>query len=152
LPGAVDRSTVTDLTAFVDGIVHEPTQTEGHGVDLTVTEVYEVTGPGRVDFGGGELEPADLDPHDRQYRNEDDDYEWWHLDAGQYLLAYNESLALPDDSVATVQSCDAVRARGAFHPTLRVESLDHVPLSVGGAGLRLKENARVSTLTDVEEA
>ena len=42
---------MTDLTAFVDGIVHEPTQTEGRGLDLTVTEVYEVTDPGRVDFG-----------------------------------------------------------------------------------------------------
>ncbi|PSP53678.1 dCTP deaminase, partial [Halobacteriales archaeon QH_3_68_24] len=38
---------MTDLTAFVDGIVHEPTQTEGRGLDLTVTEVHEVTGPGR---------------------------------------------------------------------------------------------------------
>jgi hypothetical protein len=143
---------MTDITPFVDDIVHEPTQTEGRGIDLTVTEIYEVAEPGRVDFGGGELEPAGLDPHDRQYRNEGDDYEWWHLDAGQYLLEYNESLALPEGSVATVQTRDAVRARGAFHPTLRVETIDHVPLSVGGAGLRLKENARVSTLTGVDQA
>jgi deoxycytidine triphosphate deaminase len=141
-----------DLTAFVDDIVHEPTQTEGRGVDLTVTEVSEVASPGRVDFGGGELEPAGLERHERQYRNEDDDYEWWSLDAGQYLVAYNESLALPEDVVATVQTRDAVRARGAFHPTLRVQTLDHVPLSVGGAGLRLKENARVSTLTGIEQS
>jgi len=143
---------MTDLTAFVDGIVHEPTQTEGRGVDVTVTEVYEVTGPGRVDFGGGELEPADFEPHDRQYRNEGDDYEWWHLDAGQYLLEYNESLALPAELVATVQTRDAVRARGAFHPTVRVRDLGRIPLSVGGAGLRLKQNARVSTVVGVERA
>ncbi|MFB6152052.1 MAG: dCTP deaminase [Haloarculaceae archaeon] len=142
---------MTDLTAFVDDIVHEPTQTEGTGLDLTVTEVYEVSDPGRVDFGGGELEPAVLDPHDRQYRNEDDDYEWWHLDAGQYLVEYNESLSLPTGTVATVQTRDAVRARGAFHPTLRVRDLERVPLSVGGAGLRIKENARVSTVVGVEQ-
>ena len=141
---------MADLTAFVEDIVHEPTQTEGPGLDLTVTEVSEVTGPGRVDFGGGELEPADLEPHDRQYRNEDDDYEWWHLDAGRYLLEYNESLALPEDLVAIVQVRDALRERGAFHPTLRVAELGSVPLSVGGAGIRLKENARVSTVVDVE--
>ncbi|QLH77114.1 dCTP deaminase [Halosimplex rubrum] len=141
---------MTDLTAFVDGIVHEPTQTEGRGLDLTVAEVYEVAEPGRVDFGGGELEAADLDPHDRQYRDEDDDYEWWHLDAGQYLIEYNESLSVPEDSVARVQTRDAVVARGAFHPTLALSSLAHVPLSVGGAGLRLKENARVSTVVGVE--
>jgi deoxycytidine triphosphate deaminase len=143
---------MTDLTAFVDGIVHEPTQTEGRGLDLTVTEVYEVTEPGRVDFGGGELDSAEVEPHDRHYRNEDDDYQWWGLSAGQYLLAYNESLAVPEETVATIQTRDAVRARGAFHPTLRTQSLDRVPLSVGGAGLKLKENARVSTLVGVERA
>jgi deoxycytidine triphosphate deaminase len=143
---------MTDLAAFVDGIVHEPTQTGGRGLDLTVTEVSEVTEPGRVDFGGGELEPAGTEPHDRHYRTEDDDYQWWDLSAGQYLLAYNESLALPDDVVATIQTRDAVRARGAFHPTLSTRRLDRVPLSVGGAGLKLKENARVSTLVGVERA
>jgi deoxycytidine triphosphate deaminase len=141
---------MTDLTAFVDGVVHEPTQTEGRGLDLTVAEVYEVTQPGRVDFGGGELEAAALDSHDRQYRDEDDDYQWWHLDEGQYLLEYNETLGLPEDLLAVVQTRDAVRERGAFHPTLRTRSLDRVPLSVGGAGLGLKENARVSTVVGVE--
>ena len=139
-----------DLTQFVDGIVHEPTQTEGRGLDLTVADVYEIDAPGRVDFGGGELEAADLDPHERTLRNPEDDYEWWHLDAGQYLLEYNESLALPDDMVATIQVRDAVRERGGSHPTLALAELGHVPLSVGGAGLRLKENARVSTLTEIE--
>lgn len=142
---------MTDLTAFVDGIVHEPTQTEGRGLDLTVTEVYEVTTPGRVDFGGGELEAADLTPHDRQYRTEDDDYEWWQLDAGQYLIEYNETLELPAETVATVQTRDELLARGAFHPTLDVAELDRIPLSVGGEGIRLKENARVSTVLGVEQ-
>jgi len=139
-----------DLTQFVDGIVHEPTQTEGRGLDLTVTEIYEIDGPGRVDFGGGELADADLEPHNRTLRNPDDDYEWWHLDAGQYLIEYNESLALPEDMVGTIQVRDAVRERGGSHPTLSVADLGHVPLSVGGAGLRVKENARVSTVTGVE--
>ena len=33
-----------------------------------------------------------------------------------------------------------------FHPTLFVRELEGVPLSVPTGGLRLKENARVSTL------
>jgi len=36
--------------------------------------------------------------------------------------------------------------RGATHPTLHVESLPRLPLTVGGAGLKLKANARVSTI------
>jgi deoxycytidine triphosphate deaminase len=135
-----------DLVQYLDGIVHEPTQTEGPGVDLTVAAVHRVASAGRVDFGGGELEPAALDPVETERRHAADDYGWWGLGAGQYLLEYNESLSAPDDVSLALQTRDAVRARGAYHPTLFVDSLDAVPLSVGGAGLRLKENARVSTL------
>jgi deoxycytidine triphosphate deaminase len=131
-----------------DGIVYEPTQTEGRGVDLTVAAVHEVTAPGRVDFGGGELDSAEMESHESAKRNPDDDYEWWTLDAGQYLLEYNESVAV-DDATLTIQTRDELLTRGAFHPTLHVETLDPVPLSVGGAGLKLKENARVSTVVDV---
>lgn len=141
----------TDLTAFVDGIVHEPTQTEESGFDLTVSEIYEITAPGRVDFGGGELEPADIEPHPTATRNPDDDYEWWTLDAGQYLIEYNETLSPPDGVSLVVQTRDEILARGAFHPTLRTQELGRVPLSVGGAGLKCKENARVSTLRGIEQ-
>lgn len=139
-----------DLTTVVEDIVHEPTQAEGHGLDLTVGDVYEVTAPGRVDFGGGELEPAETDPHPSEKRNADDDYEWWTLDAGQYVLEYNETLAPPENVALVVQTRDELLARGAFHPTLSVQELDRVPLSVGGAGLKLKENARVSTVVGTE--
>ena len=139
----------TDLARHVEGIVHQATQVHEGGLDLTVAEVYEVDGPGRVDFGGGELEAADLDPHERTWRDEDDDYQWWHLDSGQYLIEYNESIA--GDARLTLQTRDELLARGAFHPTLAVVELDRVPLAVGGAGLRLKENARVSTVVDAEQ-
>ena len=142
--------TATDLTAFVDGIVHEPTQTEGRGVDLTVSDIYEITAPGRVDFGGGELAAADSDPHPSAKRDPDDDYEWWTLDAGQYLIAYNETLSPPEDVTLLVQTRDELLARGAFHPTLHTQEPGRVPLSVGGAGLKLKENARVSTIQRAE--
>ena len=134
------------LTAFVDGIVHEPTQTEGRGLDLTVAAVHRVAEPGRVDFGGGELEAAELEPVETELRNPDDDYGWWNLEAGRYLLEYNESLSPPEDVAFRLQTREALLARGASHPTLYVDALNPVPLSVGGAGLRLKENARVSTL------
>ena len=64
-----------DYAQFIDGLLHEPTRTEGRRLDLTAAEVYEVTGPGRVDFGGGELEPADAEPCPSQKRTEDDDDE-----------------------------------------------------------------------------
>jgi hypothetical protein len=137
---------MSDLVDAVEGIVHEPTQVrDDGGVDLTVTEVYEVTTPGRVDFGGGELDPAALTPHGRVWRDEADDYEWWHLDAGTYLVEYNESLS----GAALLQPRTEVVERGGSHPALRVTELPTVPLTVAGAGLRIKENARVSTLLPV---
>ena len=139
---------MTGIADAFEGIVHGPTQTEGAGLDLTVAAIEEVTAPGRIDFGGGELEPAETEPVETQLRDPDDDYAWWHLEAGQYLLSYNESVV--DDARATVQTRDELLARGAFHPTLAVTSLEGIPISVGGTGLRVKENARVSTVVDVE--
>ncbi|WP_433629785.1 dCTP deaminase [Halomicrococcus sp. NG-SE-24] len=139
----------SDLTTLVDGLLHDETQVTERGLDLTVNEVYVVDDAGRVDFGGGELEDATLSPHEKQWRNEDDDYQWWRLDGGQYLVEYNESLRV--DRPLQVQTRDELLARGAFHPSLRVTSLDRVPLAVPPGGLRLKENARVSTLLPPED-
>lgn len=136
------------LVDAVAGIVHEPTQTEGRGVDLTLAAVYEVTEPGRVDFGGGELEDAGVDRLETERRNADDTYGWWNLEAGRYLVEYNESLDPGPDQSFVVQTRREIRVRGAFHPTLHVSALSPVPLVVGGAGIRLKENARVSTVIE----
>lgn len=135
-----------NITSFVEGTIHEETQARGDEFDLTVNEVYEVIGKGRVDFGGGELEEAELIPHEKKKRNPDDDYKWWNLSSGQYLIEYNEELNNPDNRIFRVQTRDEVLARGAFHPTLDVRELGRVPLSVGGTGMRIKENARVSIL------
>ncbi|MHB9287199.1 dCTP deaminase [Halobacteriales archaeon Cl-PHB] len=139
---------MADYVDLLDGIVHEASQAHETGFDLTVAGVREVTDPGRVDFGGGELQLAGTGSLPTTKRNPDDDYEWWDLDAGQYLLEYNESLAAA--ATLTVQTRDALLDRGAFHPTVTIDSLDRLPLSVGGAGLKLKENARVSTVVDAE--
>jgi deoxycytidine triphosphate deaminase len=138
-----------DLTNLIDGLVHEPTQTESRGLDLTVTAVHAVVDPGRIDFGGGELTDATTDSLDPELRNPDDDYGWWHLSNDVYLLEYNESLAGPADVDLVVQPRDELRTRGAFHPTLHLsadDDLGTVPLSVSNGGLMLKENGRVSTL------
>ncbi len=140
---------MVEYAKYLNDIVHEPTQTEGQGVDLTVEAIYEVATPGRVDFGGSELEAAELEPHDSEHRNPGDDYEWWNLDSGTYLLGYNESVDATEITL-TVQTRTALMERGAFHPTLRATELPRVPLTVGGAGIRIKENARVSTVVGAD--
>ncbi|MFC6989658.1 dCTP deaminase [Haloplanus sp. GCM10025708] len=132
----------SDLAAAVDGLVHEGTQVHDGRVDLTVAEVYVVELPGRVDFGGDELEPAATTAHETSERNPDDDYEWWSLDGGRYLVEYNETLT----GTAVLQARAELLERGASHPTRVVDGLPRMPLAVSDGGLRLKENARVSTL------
>jgi len=145
LTAAAVRLAMAGLHGYVDGLVHEPTQVHDGVVDLTVADVHHVTEPGRVDFGGGELDAAETTPLDTEHRDPDDDYGWWTLDHGTFLLEYNETIAPPEGERLVVQTRDAVLARGAYHPTLRLRDLDRVPVTVGD-GIRLKENARVSTV------
>ncbi|USZ71808.1 dCTP deaminase [Natronosalvus halobius] len=137
-----------DVLPFVDNLVYEPEQVHDHGVDLTVAAVYEVAGPGRLDFGGDELEDADLEPIGTEPRNPDDEYEWWTLEGGQYVIQYNEFLTgAEDDGPLVLQPRHELLARGGSHPTVHVFShLPLLPLSVPAGGIRIKENARVSTL------
>lgn len=136
------------LADHLTGIVHEETQTEGAGFDLTVDAIHAVTSPGAIDFGGGELEAADTSPLDTVKNEPDDDYGWWTLSPGAYLVEYNESL--DTDETLVLQPRDALVERGGTHPTMHVTDLPRVPLSVPEAGLHLKENARMSTLVDPE--
>jgi hypothetical protein len=129
----------------VTDLVHEPTQVHEGGVDLTVADLYRVAEPGAVDFGGGELAAPDLEPVETRYRDADDDYGWWFLSGGTYLLEHNESLAV--EAPVRVQVRDELRERGGTHPSLVTRDLGRVPLTVVEGGLRIKENARVSTVS-----
>jgi hypothetical protein len=133
-----------ELTGRVEGIVHEETQVHEGALDLTAGEMYSVSTPGRVDFGGGELAAAALTPVDTERRAPGDEYGWWHLDGGTYLLEYNETLT--GGEPVRVQTRRALRERGAFHPTLITDELGRLPLSAPRGGVRIKANARVSTV------
>jgi hypothetical protein len=133
-----------NLADRVEGIVHEDTQVHDAGVDLTVAAIAVIEDPGRVDFGGGELDTASFDRVPTELRNPGDDYEWWHLTEGQYMIEYNE--ALTGDQSVWLQPRHELRERGGAHPTVRIDELGPMPLSVSRGGLYVKENARVSTL------
>jgi hypothetical protein len=134
-----------ELSDVVDGLLHPETQVHEHGIDLTVGAIHEVAAPGRVDFGGDELDEADLQPCELTRRNPDDEFQWWHLEDGQYVVQYNEFFV--GDDPMHLQPRNKLLARGASHTALRVDDhLPLVPLSVGGAGIQIKENARVSRL------
>lgn len=139
-------STENRLAESVDNLVHAPTQVHDHGIDLTVSAVYEVAAPGRLDFGGDELQDADLEPVPTTLRDPEDDYGWWELPGGQYVIQHNEFVTDVEEPLL-LQARNNLLARGGSHPTLRVHShLPLVPLTVADGGLEIKENARISTL------
>lgn len=135
------------LPDHIEGIIHEPTQVTDGTVDLTVNEVYRVADGGRIDFGGGELQSATLERHDRVWRNEDDDYQWWELDSGTYLLDYNETITAPQP--VAFQPRSELLDRGGVHPTIIADRRDRMPLTVGNGGIKIKENARITTVRPI---
>lgn len=137
----------------VDGLVHLETQRAEGGLDLTVDEIHRLARPGALDFGGSEFEEAGREEIEPRLADPGDDYGWWELSPGSYLIRYNEALALEEAETALVLPLGRLQEAGASHPTLvargRRDPLETL-LHVGDAGCRLKENCRVSRLIVTE--
>lgn len=142
LPGSEAADYVADL-------VHADTQIATAGIDCTVDRVFRIVGSGALDFGGGEFEAAERERIDPRLADESDTYGWWSLPEGTYRIRYNESLTLPRDADAVLEPLARLLRAGAHHPTVHPEGGDGpltMTLSVGSAGCRIKENARLSRL------
>ncbi|MFB6281318.1 MAG: dCTP deaminase [Haloferacaceae archaeon] len=142
----------TALADRIEGLVHADTQVGESGVDLTAAGIARVAEAGRIDFGGGELAPADLAPVGTAPRNPDDEYGWWNLDAGGYVVTVNERLT--GEQPVRVEPRRELTARGGSMPSVTTTTLDPLPLVVpaaagGGPALRVKENARIATVRPV---
>ena len=141
---------LADIQPLLDGIIHWDTQQASRGADLTVGQVFELTSPGRLDFGGSAYAAAGREEIAPVKTHAEDDYGWWRLDAGTYIVRYNETLRLAADQHARLAPLDRLLQAGASHPTLTLEDpsgpLEHL-LTVGSAGCYLKENCRISRLT-----
>ena len=138
------------LAQQLDGLVHLDTQRAPDGIDLTVDAVYRTTGHGQLDFGGGEFERAPRDPLTPVLDDPDDDYAWWTLERGAYVVRYNEALTLTDGQRAEITPLERTLLAGASHGAfVLTQSRDPLEtlLVVGQSGCRLKENCRLSRLT-----
>ncbi len=136
---------------FLMESVYQDTQEEKYSVSLTANKIYRFRGRAELDFGGGEYSPAGREEIQPEKRAPEDDYGWWNLEEGAYLLELNEKLCVPIGGVAVLQPHSHLLENGASHPTVMREETDNqaavrVPLEVPENGLAIKENARVSTL------
>lgn len=148
--------TASEAQSALDGVVHFDTQAAARSIDLTVAAVFRLAGPGQIDFGGSEFGEAPLEELPAEQSDPEDDYGWWTLREGTYLAEFNERLSLEEGHVAFIQPHERLIAAGASHAGRFAQDSSPQPLrvvlSVGAHGLRIKENARLSTLLLFEAA
>ncbi len=136
-----------EIADQLENIIHRDTQARDHRFDLTVDRIYHLTGPGKLDFGGSEFERAGRTEVTSRKKDPADDYGWWLLDEGTYVIEYNESFALDAGRTALVFPLARLLQAGASHPAFTVSERLETPetqLTVGPGGCHLKENGRVS--------
>jgi len=133
----------------VRNLINEQHQVHAYAVELTAKQIFGMGPTGAVDFGGSEYVAAERVPVPSHQKHSQDRYQWWTLMHGAYQIEFNESLELADDEMALLEPHERLLRAGAEHPALflrgKVNPLT-ILLSVSGARLEIKQNARVSTL------
>lgn len=138
-----------DVAAVIHNLIERETQQHDYETDLTAAAVYALSGPGAVDFGGAHYEMAPREEMPLHKARESDALGWWQLEAGSYVLRFNETAQLGEAQIAFIQPHERLMLAGASHPTFyfrgRRQELKTL-LNVGGPGVRIHQNARVSKL------
>jgi hypothetical protein len=131
---------------WLEETIHRESQVDEHGVHLTAGHVALADSRAEIDFGGSEFEPCtqrDVAPTKKQ---PDDDYGWWRLEKGAYLLEFNERLKEGAPPMLLVPNgrllacgCSLAACVCAAGPLRSV-------LTVPERGVAIKENARIALL------
>jgi dUTP pyrophosphatase len=141
------------VAAVLTEMISANRQQHHYETDLTAGSIYRVTGPGAVDFWGSEEESAPRELIQPKKKAAQDNYGWWELQSGTYVLRFNEVAALTENQIGFVQPHERLVRAGATHPSCYFreerESLE-TSLTVGAGGVRTKENARVSKMLLLE--
>lgn len=141
--------TGTQAAERVKGILSSKFQVHAYWVDLTIREISGLDPVGRLDFGGGEYAPAGRLAVPTHRIRPEDNYQWWELKHGCYIIEFNETLKLEDDEIGMLEPDPRTLRTGATHPTVFLRGhtapLDLV-FDVQALRLVVKQNARVSRL------
>lgn len=130
----------------IESVIHQETQEHKTHFDLTVSEIYQFTEAGSLDFGGSEFKPAKKRLLETQ-RNEGDKYGWWHLRKGTYQAVMNENITQMDKKIAILSPHPHTQQAGILFNTsllTNTEANDSIAINfrVPKAGCNIKENAR----------
>jgi len=137
-----------EIEQIWQNLVYFPKQVKNNNLELTLKSIHTFEGRGQIDFGGGEYQEAKQQEIFPELEN-DPKYGWWTLEKGNYLVTYNEVIDKPK-FMALISPHARILRTGVFHSTflwLSEEKRQKIVtiLQVGKNGLRVKENARIST-------
>ncbi len=133
-----------EIIDLAENITYKDTQISEKSMDLTVKNIYKLENRGEIDFGGGERKDGKTKKVETSKKNPDDDYGWWNLEPGTYLVEYNEELK--EERPILLQPLERLTKNSAIHPTKIVGKLEKIPLVVGETGINIKENSRISRI------
>lgn len=138
-----------DIAGLLEKLISEKHQVGSYTVDLTVSKICRVKDAGCVDFGGSEEEAFRLEEICPSKKTPKDNYGWWSLSQGTYMVQFNEKIEVPEGHLFILQPLSRTLKAGGVHPTSLYpggEAIDSALLTVGEAGFNVKENARISSL------
>jgi hypothetical protein len=138
-----------EIVSSAEGLISAKKQQGEFSLDLTVNTISLIDLGGELDFGGSEYQEASVSLLEPEKKTPDEPYGWWNLNSGDYLIRFNERIKIPAKGLIIILSHERLLAAGASHASLVTENLDQnisVPIHVGPAGLKIKQNARVSKL------
>ncbi|GAB4338347.1 MAG: hypothetical protein Kow0037_22260 [Calditrichia bacterium] len=118
-------------------------------VDLTLKAVFRVKAAARLDFSGKEFSKPACEPCLPVKQEPEDDYGWWELHEGYYLLKFNEVIPPAESVHLILQPHPHLLESGCHHPTLVLRELSadfRCPIWIPKIGLHLKQNARISRI------
>lgn len=122
-------------------------QTDGDRIVLTILDIMQIVGEGRIDPDVNMAEEA------RQIKRPSrkstrDAAGSWDLAQGAYRVTYNETVQVPDGASLILQPHDTLMRNGLWHPTLFVRDwseVNGVLLVVSAKGVRIMEGSPIST-------
>jgi len=122
-------------------------QTKEDRIILTVLEVVQIVGEGRIHPDEGKAEEARRVKRPSR-KSSQDPVGNWDLTQGAYWVTYNETVQIPDGASLILQPHQALMRNGLWHPTLVARDWTEVSgvlLVVTARGVRLMEGSPLST-------
>lgn len=136
---------------LIQDYIHLETQLTPQGFDLTVQEIHEFKGSGKLDFSNDEREIPSSEPIEPEKKNEGDDYGWWNLEPGTYKVVMNEKVDIPNDLTGYAFPRSSLLRMGVTIENAVWDSgftgTGSFKISVANEdGVEIKENARLNQI------